>query len=221
MEAALHERGAITRQHLSAAVHDRLLADIIHGHYLPGDRLNVREIAGSLSVSVAPVREALTRLHNCGFVHVHFHSSTVVSSWTVQDMHDRVALLGRVLNLMLEDPRLDLVDITRQVLMTSQAMNNTAAQTVLSLAKAVAAYASNRVAAYVSDGLIFPLALFLEHDTLTRHGADTHELDRTLTAIVSDLTDAVETGSADQIPLITAVGIAAIDSTLTLAARGR
>lgn len=58
----------ITRERLSADVHEELLGQIVKGLFAPGQRLKDTELAERLGVSRTPVREALLRLEREGFI---------------------------------------------------------------------------------------------------------------------------------------------------------
>ncbi len=58
----------ITRERLSADVHQELLTRIIRGEVESGQRLKDAELAEELGVSRTPIREALLRLEREGFI---------------------------------------------------------------------------------------------------------------------------------------------------------
>jgi DNA-binding GntR family transcriptional regulator len=58
----------ITRERLSADVHQELLGQIVQGRFAPGQKLKDGELAEELGVSRTPVREALLRLEREGFI---------------------------------------------------------------------------------------------------------------------------------------------------------
>lgn len=58
----------ITRERLSADVHQELIGQIVRGQFTPGQRLRDTELAEQLGVSRTPVREALLRLEREGFI---------------------------------------------------------------------------------------------------------------------------------------------------------
>lgn len=58
----------ITRERLSADVHQELLTRIIRGEIESGQRLKDAELAEELGVSRTPIREALLRLEREGFI---------------------------------------------------------------------------------------------------------------------------------------------------------
>lgn len=53
---------------MASQLEARIRQDIINGHLAPGSRLRLKELAESYSVGVIPLREALSRLANSGFV---------------------------------------------------------------------------------------------------------------------------------------------------------
>jgi len=63
----------ITRERLSADVHQELLGQIVRGLFAPGQRLKDTELAEQLGVSRTPVREALLRLEREGFLSAQKH----------------------------------------------------------------------------------------------------------------------------------------------------
>jgi DNA-binding GntR family transcriptional regulator len=63
----------ITRERLSADVHQELLGQILRGRYAPGQRIRDTDLAEELGVSRTPVREALLRLEREGFVSAQKH----------------------------------------------------------------------------------------------------------------------------------------------------
>jgi DNA-binding GntR family transcriptional regulator len=67
---------------LSNRVYDQLYAAMISNRLAPGDRLNRRQVATDLGVSVAPVLEAMTQLEWEGFLETKPRQGTVVKSVT-------------------------------------------------------------------------------------------------------------------------------------------
>src|SRR5438445_13801344 len=53
---------------LAGTAYDRILRAVVQGDYEPGDRILEDEIAGQLSISRTPVREALRRLEDEGIL---------------------------------------------------------------------------------------------------------------------------------------------------------
>ncbi len=68
-----------SRARLSEMVYDRLKQDIFEFHMLPGDRLTETELAETLGVSRTPVRQALHRLEQEGYLRLAFRNG-----WNVQ-----------------------------------------------------------------------------------------------------------------------------------------
>jgi DNA-binding GntR family transcriptional regulator len=63
----------ITRERLSADVHQEVLNRIVRGEIRPGQRLKDLELAEELGVSRTPIREALLRLEREGFISTKKH----------------------------------------------------------------------------------------------------------------------------------------------------
>lgn len=63
-----------------------LQSAITHGEYAAGDRLQIRELASQLGISVMPVREALTRLEHIGLVETQPYRGAVVKGFTASDL---------------------------------------------------------------------------------------------------------------------------------------
>lgn len=64
---------------LSETVYERLKQDIFDFRLLPGDRLTETELADSLQVSRTPVRQALSRLEQEGYLKVAFRNGWTLS----------------------------------------------------------------------------------------------------------------------------------------------
>jgi len=81
---------------LSQRVYDELYGAMLTGRLGPGDRLNRREVAEDLGVSVAPVLEAMTQLEWEGFLTTRPRRGTMVSDVTAATLlgrfHLRVAI---------------------------------------------------------------------------------------------------------------------------------
>jgi DNA-binding GntR family transcriptional regulator len=78
----------ITRERLSADVHQELLGQIVRGRYAPGQRLRDSEVAEELGVSRTPVREALLRLEREGFLSSQKHLGFSVKCLDESEIHD-------------------------------------------------------------------------------------------------------------------------------------
>lgn len=67
---ALDEIGALSRETLGERVTDTLRNLLVSGRLAPGEKLSLRSVADSLSVSMTPVREAVARLAADGALEV-------------------------------------------------------------------------------------------------------------------------------------------------------
>ncbi len=81
---------------LKQLVYENLQGKIIQGDLAPGTRLTEDDLAQSMNISRAPVREALNMLERDGFVKIITRKGAVVSKMTLKDATDiwtcRVAL---------------------------------------------------------------------------------------------------------------------------------
>lgn len=68
--SALDEVGALTRETLGERVTGELRALLVAGRLAPGEKLSLRRVAEALSVSMMPVREAVSRLAADGALEV-------------------------------------------------------------------------------------------------------------------------------------------------------
>jgi DNA-binding GntR family transcriptional regulator len=86
----------ITRERLSADVHQEVLNRIIRGEIAPGQRLKDVELAEELGVSRTPIREALLQLEKEGFIssqkHLGFSVKRLEES-EIQEVYPLVRLL--------------------------------------------------------------------------------------------------------------------------------
>jgi DNA-binding GntR family transcriptional regulator len=73
---------------LKNEVYARLRQSIIMGHRLPGDKIDVREIAEEQGISITPIREALQMLHQEGLVTIKPHSGYLVTRLTLKQLRD-------------------------------------------------------------------------------------------------------------------------------------
>jgi DNA-binding GntR family transcriptional regulator len=86
----------ITRERLSADVHQDLIGRIIRREFAPGQRLKDTELAEELGVSRTPVREALLRLEREGFLSSQKHQGFSVKRLQeseIQEVYPLVRLL--------------------------------------------------------------------------------------------------------------------------------
>lgn len=70
---------------LKDKVYETLKMDIIMGKFKAGEQLNILELAGAMNISSAPIREALSMLHQDGFVVLNPRKKAVVSQGTAKD----------------------------------------------------------------------------------------------------------------------------------------
>lgn len=68
--------------------YESLRRQILDGHFKPGDRLRLSQIAQSLDLSELPVREALRLLQRDGLVVIHLHRGAEVAKLSFQDAWD-------------------------------------------------------------------------------------------------------------------------------------
>ncbi len=84
----------ITRERLSADVHQELLNRIIRGEIAPGQRLRDSELAEELGVSRTPIREALLRLEREGFIVSQKHLGFTVKRLQESEIHEVYPLIS-------------------------------------------------------------------------------------------------------------------------------
>lgn len=81
---------------LKQLVYDKLQQMIIHGELTPGMRLTEEELSQTMSISRAPIREALNMLDRDGFIRIIPRKGAVVAEVSVKDSIDiwkcRIAL---------------------------------------------------------------------------------------------------------------------------------
>jgi len=73
---------------LKNRVYAELRYSIIMGHRLPGEKINVRQVAEQYGASITPVREALQMLHQEGLVTIKPHSGYLVTRLTLKQLRD-------------------------------------------------------------------------------------------------------------------------------------
>jgi DNA-binding GntR family transcriptional regulator len=99
MEAAFLNSKPVSRQTLGDSVADLLRDAIFGGRVKPGQRLAEGQIAKSLKVSRAPVRDALAGLEREGLVHRAANGGTTVTRLTLKDV-DEICTLRLFLELL-------------------------------------------------------------------------------------------------------------------------
>lgn len=78
---------------VSQAVLNRLLADILDGHYAPGARLRFADLQASYDVGIGTLREALSHLASVGMVEVDANRGFRVAPVSEADLNDVSTLL--------------------------------------------------------------------------------------------------------------------------------
>lgn len=73
-------------------VYQLLLEEVVGGRLRPGDRITERETAARLGISTTPVKEALRRLENEGFVRTLPRRGVVVSETALTSVGDVIAV---------------------------------------------------------------------------------------------------------------------------------
>lgn len=76
------------RSRLVDRVYDQLKLAILHGSLEPGERLVQDDLAARFRVSRSPVREAIARLSQEGYVHLEPHRGATVATLTVDEMDE-------------------------------------------------------------------------------------------------------------------------------------
>ena len=75
---------------------NRIYADlrrsVIMGHLLPGEKIDVRELARRYGTSITPIREALQMLHQEGLVTIKPHVGYLVTQVTLKQLRDLMEL---------------------------------------------------------------------------------------------------------------------------------
>ena len=79
---------------LGKLVRDDMLALILKGVWVPGQRINEPDAAGRLGVSRVPVREALRELESSGLVVARKHSGVFVRELDASEIHDLYQMRG-------------------------------------------------------------------------------------------------------------------------------
>ena len=82
----------IQHKRISDEIAEQIITLIKNGTLKPGDTLpSERQMAGSLGVSLPPLREGLKILETLGFVDIHPRSKIVVKSLAASALHDPIA----------------------------------------------------------------------------------------------------------------------------------
>ena len=79
---------------LAKLVRDDMLALILKGVWVPGQRINEPDVAGRLGVSRVPVREALRELESSGLVVARKHAGVFVRELEASEIRDLYQLRG-------------------------------------------------------------------------------------------------------------------------------
>ncbi|MFG2819954.1 GntR family transcriptional regulator [Kitasatospora sp. NPDC048365] len=115
-------------------VYDSLHEAIANGDLLPGERLNMDELARNFGVSKIPIREAVKRLEADGLVVSRVHSGVSVAEVDVTEMRGvflaRAAIEGLVAQLAAErvtDPQLEQLDAVQAEMRAELAAGRVAA----------------------------------------------------------------------------------------------
>jgi DNA-binding GntR family transcriptional regulator len=73
---------------LKHQIYTELRRSIIMGHRLPGEKIDVRQIARHYGTSITPIREALQMLNQEGLVTIRPHSGYLVTQLTLKQLRD-------------------------------------------------------------------------------------------------------------------------------------
>jgi len=98
----------VVKNNLAAQVYDRLKSDIFEFRLLPGDRFSENELAARTGVSRTPVREALFKLEQEGYLTVSARNGWAVKPFdfeTLENLYDlRVILELAAVRRLVEQP---------------------------------------------------------------------------------------------------------------------
>jgi len=84
----------LSHRTLSEGVEQIIRRMILNGDLQPSDRINEGQLAGKLSMSRGPIREALRRLQTEGLVVYHPHRGTYVATLSKKDAEEIYSLRG-------------------------------------------------------------------------------------------------------------------------------
>jgi DNA-binding GntR family transcriptional regulator len=105
----------LVRKRATDEVYDAIRDAILSRSFLPGQRLNVKDIVARLGVSLTPVRHALQQLSSEGLIEIHPRSGTYVTNVSARDIKEtfdiRLALECLAAELAL--PRVGPAEIAR------------------------------------------------------------------------------------------------------------
>jgi DNA-binding GntR family transcriptional regulator len=107
--------GPVRRERASDAAYESLRQAIMTQVFLPGERLNVRDLAHTLGVSLTPAKEALGRLAIEGLVEIRPRSGTFVTDISTEDLAETFDLRAAIEGLAAERAiaRLTTQDVAR------------------------------------------------------------------------------------------------------------
>ncbi|MFJ2543413.1 GntR family transcriptional regulator [Microbacterium sp. NPDC087589] len=175
-------------QLLSGLAYERLLAEIVSGRLPPGQRLRLDLLAHAWSVSRTPVREALQRLVDMGFVQVSPSAGTRVAAWSADDMIERAHVVGRlIVEKTCTGPSLPLR--LRDSLLADGACELLG---YLELSEDLISRELGRLGTRIVRDHIDPLRLFVEPQTALRHGVDVAADRTSRRTLLSAALDAIE-----------------------------
>lgn len=80
--------GSSGQQTMASMLCERIRADIIRGDFQPGQKLKVADISGRYGMGAIPVREALSRLANSGFVESRDQRGFAVREVSADELRD-------------------------------------------------------------------------------------------------------------------------------------
>ncbi|MBF4603158.1 MULTISPECIES: GntR family transcriptional regulator [Curtobacterium] len=143
------------RRLLSDQAYDVLLSRILQGQMAPGQRIFVDTIADELEVSRTPVREAVMRLSWMRHVVVERNSRTTVAERPENDMQQRLAVVGQLAELMVNDSAVSLAELAEAF------DGDDDIDTYLSGVACLIREAPNRAAANVAADYVAELQLYL------------------------------------------------------------
>jgi DNA-binding GntR family transcriptional regulator len=86
------EFAKISRESVGDAVYQMLRQSILDQTFLPGQRLQLDQLAEKLDVSITPIKDAVNRLATEGLIEVRARSGTFVSSISVDDLAEALEI---------------------------------------------------------------------------------------------------------------------------------